>query len=71
MKQLIMQPDGWPRCLGECSPGYFVYEGQLCFKSEYSAEMQIYNSAGECFCGKERDSLIVQPVVPEWIEVDV
>jgi len=68
VKQLILNPDGWPIPLGECPPGFFVYEGQLCFKSEYAAEMQIYNSAGENFCVKDRDKLIVQPVFAEWID---
>jgi hypothetical protein len=68
MKQLVIKPDGWPLPLAECNAGFFVYNDQLCFKSEYAAEMQIYNSSGENFCGQDRDKLIVQPVFAEWTD---
>lgn len=44
----------------ECPPGFFYYEGQLCFKSEYGAEMQYYCSSGESFMPRK---VKVQPVI--------
>jgi len=64
MMELIITPDGWPCFLEECQPGFFIYEGQLCFKSEYGMD-GIYNSAGEYFCPRE---IKVQPVCYEWRE---
>lgn len=64
MRYLIMAPWGWPCKLNECPPGHFVYNDQLCFKSEYG-EDQAYNSAGEYMADPD---LTVQPVVPRWVE---
>lgn len=62
MSELKIVPDGWPVDIEECHPGFFVYEGQLCFKSEYG-ECEVFNSSGEYFC---RRGIKVQPVTYEW-----
>lgn len=59
MKKVTVVPDGWACMIEECPPGFFWYEGQLCFKSEYGAEMQYYCSSGESFWPRE---VKVQPV---------
>ena len=48
--------------LEDCPPGPFLFEGALCFKSEYFSRggCDAYNSAGEYFCGDRRTTL-VQP----------
>lgn len=72
MKQLVLNPNGWPCELSECPPGHFIeLEYQtLCFKSEYRNEngrIEAYNSGGEFFHG---DGL-VQPVIAVWEEVEL
>lgn len=62
MKKLIIVPDGWKCKLNECPPGFFVYDNQLCFKTEYD---EVYCSSGETFCV---DNPEVQRVVEEWVE---
>lgn len=65
MKRIEIKPDGWPIQIEECPPGFFMYEGQLCFKSEYKTEasnyqdMEVFNSAGEYFMPR---NVLVQPV---------
>jgi hypothetical protein len=49
MKRLEIRPDGWPVKLKDCPAGFFTYEGQLCFKTEYGEKPEVYNSAGEYF----------------------
>lgn len=69
MKQeLIILPNGFPCSLGECEPGFFIHENNLCFKDEYRGA---YCDTGEAFWAgtdneKDRDKIIVQPVVYEW-----
>lgn len=46
MKTCIIEPDGWPLKLEECPPGHFIWEDNLCFKSEYEND-HAFNSAGE------------------------
>lgn len=65
MRRLIITPKSWACALAECEPGFFVYEDQLCFKSEYGPD-DVYNSAGERFSDK---TVIVQPVEAEWEDV--
>lgn len=69
MKKLILEPNGWPCTLSDCPPGPFIYKDQLCFKSEYGGEKgpDAYNSAGEYFCGKDRNQTEVQSVIPMWV----
>lgn len=62
MNELHLIPVGWPVSIEDCPPGFFVYEGQVCFKSEYGMD-GIYNSAGEYFCPRD---IQVQPVKYEW-----
>lgn len=69
MKQLEIRPDGWLVTLEECPPGFFIYEGQLCFKTEYGEKPEVYNSAGEYFHlpNTENDlDLKVQPAYYAW-----
>jgi len=66
MRQMTIVPDGWPRILAECRPGYFVYEDDLFLMSEYGGES--YCSSGERCCLQKQ--VQVQPVIVKWIEVD-
>ncbi len=73
MRQLIINPEGWPCSLRECPPGHFLWEDTLCFKTEYckdqnETEMEVYNGAGERFCYKGNGTEIVQPIVINWEE---
>lgn len=55
----------------DCPPGHFVYKENdkyyLCFKSEYLAELQYYNEAGEGMSSMV-DDLEVWPI--EMIEYE-
>lgn len=64
MKIITIEPFGWPCKIEECPPGFFLYEEQLCFKSEYSSDndIEVFNSAGEYFMPRE---VLVQPVTFE------
>ena len=71
-----IEPDGWPCTLADCPPGFFVFEGSLCSKSEYLTDgnIEAFNCAGEAFWGGtstqiSRISLVVQPVVMTRKEV--
>jgi hypothetical protein len=57
MKEVIIVPDGWMCMIEECPPGFFMYEGQLCFKSEYGMS-DIFCSSGEYFMPR---NIMVQP----------
>jgi hypothetical protein len=61
---MIIVPNGWKCKLNECPPGFFVYDNQLCFKTEYGKD-EVYCSSGETFCIENPE---VQPVIAEWIE---
>jgi len=37
MRKLTLIPDGWPCDLSECPPGLFLFEDNVCFKTEYGA----------------------------------
>jgi len=68
-KVLIIKPAGWPCTLDECAPGFFVANGQLCFKSEYGradGSSDAFNSAGEAYHSKSDE--LIQPVIEEWID---
>jgi hypothetical protein len=77
-KRLVLNPSGWPLPLGECPPGFFVFEDDLCFKTEYRTEqgkMEVYCCSGEFFCAgtsseEQKAGLIVQPVEPDWEEYE-
>lgn len=51
-KKIVIVPAGWPVTLAACPPGAFVWDGQLCFKSEYSqgGKVEAFNRAGEYLC---------------------
>ncbi len=68
--------------LDECPEGLFLFNGTLCFKSEYHTQSQATGypqcdayvvASGEYFWGgastaKERDALLVEPVAADTIE---
>jgi hypothetical protein len=69
MKQVLIEPDGWPTTLAECPPGPFMFNDSLCFKSEYRTDGKIeaFCESGEFFWGgtsanEDRNRLMVQPV---------
>lgn len=75
MKSLVIVPNGWPCSLAKCPPGFFTHEEDLCFKSSYrtNGHNDAYLDDGSEFWGggdspKNRDKLIVQPVVSKWSE---
>ena len=62
MKQVKINPDGWEVKIESCPPGFFMYENQLCFKTEYRQEngdIEVYCDSGETFMSRE---VLVQPV---------
>lgn len=68
--------------LDECPEGLFLFNGTLCFKSEYHTQSQVTGysqcdayvvSSGEYFWGgastaKERGALLVEPVAADIID---
>lgn len=69
-----LAPNGNQINFDELRPGLFLYNGTLCFKSEYGSEAFIVES-GEMFKGgtkseKEKGLLKVQPMKPE-VTLDV
>jgi hypothetical protein len=76
MKELVIEPDGWPCRLDECRPGLFVCDGALVALSEYGQNPEGYlASSGEFFAGgvgtqDERNALMVQPVRAVWRDAD-
>jgi hypothetical protein len=74
MKQLVIEPDGWPCRYDECRPGLFMFHECLSLMSEYGKEAYL-EASGEIFWGgvsskEARAALIVQPVRANWQEVD-
>lgn len=70
MDKLEIVPKGWPIPLTEYRGGHFVYEKQLCFKTEYrdqNGNIEAYNSAGERFNDTDVE---VQPVEFTWREYE-
>ncbi len=69
MKKLAVVPEGWPCTIEECRPGHFVYQKQLCFKTEYRSDkdIEVYCDSGETFCPR---MIEVQPVKYLWEEED-
>ena len=72
MKKLIIDRNGFPCKLKDCPSGFFIYKGDLCFKSN-SGEDNVYCESGEVFWGcavnkARRENLKVQPVVSFWEE---
>jgi hypothetical protein len=65
MKQLVIKPTDWPCTTTDCPPGFFVSNDQLCFKTEYGNNDEIYNSAG---FRVHLDGILVTPVTAEWQE---
>lgn len=78
-KQLTLVPKGWPCKLIDCPPGLFSFTGDIGFKSEYSTNepnsMEVFCAdSGEAFWGGTSDkdvraSLMVQPLIMEWVEL--
>jgi hypothetical protein len=77
-RTLQLMPEGWPIALRDCPPGLFVFEDAVGLKSEYgngNGGNGCYCDTGEMFWGgtatpDKRDSLMVQPVIAKWVEVD-
>jgi len=77
-KTLSIVPYGWPCSLEQCAPGHFVYNDNLCFKTEYitqQGKLEAYCETGEFFVGgatteELRCQLMVQPVVAVWVDED-
>lgn len=65
MRRLVMQPEGWPCPYVECRPGFFVFNDNLCLKSEYGDAG--YCASGESFVRREQT---VQPVIATWEEYE-
>lgn len=73
MKRLIVIPEGWPCKFSECRPGYFLFHGDLCLKTEYGSDS--YCESGEAFWGgvsgeEARNALEIQPVSVVWEEFE-
>lgn len=64
-QRLIIKPIDFPIPLSECPPGFFTYDTQLCFKSEYGDKP--CNSGGENLCVE--DHILVTPCYYEWEEI--
>ena len=74
MRTLKLVPNGWPCTLRECPPGCFVFDEEVCFKSDYGQDA--YCDGGSYFWGgtsdkEARAELIVQPVSPVWEEIEL
>jgi len=73
MNSLVIKPEGWECNIEECPPGFFVYKGELCLKTEYG-DCEAYCCSGEKFVGEgggretTRNKLIVQPCIAVWEE---
>lgn len=75
MKKLEIVPKGWSCTVEECPPGHFVYQDQLCFKTEYRGDksisvggnddIEVFCCSGEHFCPR---NITVQPVSYQWEE---
>ena len=81
MRRLVILPQGWPCTLGECPPGFYLFQDDLCMKTEYVREsvggngVEAFNCGGEAFWGgastnAECAKLIVQPVSVRWEEYE-
>lgn len=69
MRSISLIPHGFACDLNECPPGYFIFDGSICFKSQYGPN-EIYCDTGEAFWGgvntvEEKIKLIVQPLILE------
>ena len=63
-----IKPAGFPCKIEECPPGMFLYENQICFKSEYktnAGEMELYCDSGEAFVPRE---VLVTPL--EYVVIE-
>jgi hypothetical protein len=73
MKQLRIEPAGWPCTLAECPPGLFVCGETVGIKTEYIEEGPYLVEGGSVFWGgtqsaEVRRDLIVQPCRVRWSE---
>jgi len=71
MKELKIEPNGWPCKFFECPIGLFLSEDTLCLRTEYGDDAFIIES-GESFWGpapqtkKSRAECVVQPCIAVW-----
>ena len=76
---LNLQKYGKPCTLADCPPGLFLFDGNLCFKTEYDILIDPMKctphafvlASGEMFWGgvkthEERRNLMVQPLIFEF-----
>ena len=78
MRHLNMVPKGWSCSLEECPPGFFtcvndIVNPDLCFKTQYTRDdgrPGAYGPAGEVFSCPNPREVLVQPVVPEWVDIE-
>ena len=66
MKKLILRPNQWSCDLDNCDIGFFVYNEELCIKTndlDPAGKNIVYNCRGDQFPFKH---CIVQPVIFEW-----
>lgn len=65
-----LRPSGFNCKIENCPPGMFLYENQICFKSEYgnnNGDIEVFNDAGEYFTPR---NVIVTPLEYEIYEID-
>ncbi len=67
MKQLILEPKGWPCSFSECPPGLFVCGGDVGLKTDYGDGDEAFCDNGDRFCSLDAQ---VQPVVAAWVQID-
>jgi len=63
--RFVVKPADFEMPFSECPPGFFLFKGAVCLKSEYNQEA--YCASGEAFWGgtsdpAERAKLMVMPL---------
>ena len=75
VSKIILKPSDWECTLAKCPPGLFVFNGEVCFKTEYrgsGGHSEAYCSSGEAFWGGQKHKADVDnlKVIPAYYEVD-
>ena len=69
--RIQIKPKGFPCKLRDCKPGLFLYERDVCFRSDYN-EFYIIGSGETFWAGtaseEQRGDLTVQPMIYEITE---
>lgn len=73
MKRFVIKPENWSCTLAECPAGFFMFNDQLCLKTEYvgCGPQGVYGASGEVFWGGAktgaiRQKVLVMPVKVVW-----